>query len=235
MRRMLLWPMILMLLLLTGCRGPVSIPFDPDAEGVVDVSVRSGETLHYYAVAADGRTQKTAPFEGDALTVWAVDSDCFDTYKGIDNRGRHEFINRLVDVRVWDENGSPVPRTQTLMKVLQTVSWLEHDLWEVRILRAGDAWFVYVELNVTGSSPCTLYWYDPARDGLVEVCSFNGKETVGLRVRIWRGWRRVRWNRSGRCRRRRIIPWRPLTGGTGWCCRTGALTLLARMAWSRGG
>lgn len=186
MRRMLLWTMLLMLLMLlmlTGCRGPVTIPFAPDVEGVVDVSVRSGEMLYYYAVAADGRTQKTDPFQSDTLTVWMVDSDCFDTYKGIDNRGRLEFINRLVDVRVRDENGAPVPRTQTLMKVLQAVSWLEHDLWEVRILRAGDAWFVYVELNVTGGSPCTLYWYDPARDGLVEVCSFNGKEMVGLRVR----------------------------------------------------
>lgn len=69
------------------------------------------------------------------------------------------------------------------MEILWAASWLEHDLWEVRILRAGAADFLWVKLNVTGSVPCTLYWYDPARQGLVEVCGFNGRETIGLRVR----------------------------------------------------
>ncbi|MBQ2954047.1 MAG: hypothetical protein IJE07_10965 [Clostridia bacterium] len=181
MRKLIPW-MLLGLLLLSGCTAAV-LPFDPETQGAVDVIVRQGDALQYYAVSGSGRVQETAAFEGDAITVYEVDSDCFDTYRAIDEDGGSEFVNRLADVSIWDANGDPVPRTQTLMRVLQAASWLEHDLFTVRILRAGEAYFLYVELNVNWWTPCALFWYDPARNGLVELYEFDSRETIGLRVR----------------------------------------------------
>lgn len=168
-------------LLLTACTHV--IPFDPETQGAVDVIVRDGDNVQYFAVSVDGRVQETAAFEGDEITVYEVDSNCFDTYYYVDEDGRGGFVNRLADVCILDEDGEPVPRTRTLMRILQAASWLEHDLFTVRILQAGEAYFLYVELNVNWWLPCTLYWYDPARNGLVELCEFDSKETVGLRVR----------------------------------------------------
>ena len=169
-------------LFLTGCTISAA-PFDPETEGAVDVIVRKGDAVQYYAVSGDGRVQETAAFGGDDIIVYEVDSGCFDTYLAIDEDGRSEFVNRLADVHIWDANGDPVPRTPVLMRVLQAASWLEHDLFTVRILRAGEAYFLYVELNVNWWTPCALYWYDPARNGLVELYEFDSKETIGLRVR----------------------------------------------------
>lgn len=184
MRKAILMLTILCCMMLTGCgRLMAYAPFDPETQGAVDVIVRDGDALGYYAVSGDGRVQETAAFVGDEIVVYEVDSDCFDTYRAMDTEGRGEFVNRLADVRVWDAQGSPVPRTDVLMDILQAASWLEHDLLDVRILRAGEAYFLYAELNVNWWTPCTLYWYDPARKGLVELCEFDGRETVGLRVR----------------------------------------------------
>ena len=182
MRKTCLLLMLALCMLLTGC-AHLPVPFNPETEGAVDVIVRSGETLEYFAVSGDGRTQEAEPFESDEIIVCRVDADCFDTYKDIDEEGRGKFVNRLADVSIWDESGEPVPRTETLMRILQAASWLEHDLFNVRILRAGEAYFLYVQLNVNWWTPCTLYWYDPVRCGLVELCEFDSKETVGLRVR----------------------------------------------------
>lgn len=178
MRKILLW---MALLLLAGCA--VVVPFDPETEGVLDVIVRDGDHLSYYAVNASGRSQTIAPFEGDVLDVYEVDGGCYVTYKGVGNDGDGEFVNRLEDVRLWDENGCAVTPTAMLNEVLLAGSWLEHDLWKTRILRAGEEYFLYVELNVNWVSPCELYWYDQSRHGLVQVLDFDGLETVGLRVR----------------------------------------------------
>lgn len=182
MRRWTLWVTLLLALLLTGCEAP-AVPFDPETEGAVDVIVREGDAVQYYAVSGDGRVQETDAFEGDDIAVYEVDSGCFDTYLAIDEDGGSEFVNRLADVSIWDENGEPVPRTPELMRILQAASWLEHDLFTVRILRAGEDYFLYVELNVNWWAPCALYWYDPARKGLVELYEFDSRETIGLRVR----------------------------------------------------
>lgn len=169
-------------LFLTGCTISAA-PFDPETEGTVDVIVRKGDAVQHYAVSGDGRVQETAAFAGDEITVYEVDELCFGAYFAVGNDGRIEVVNRLEDVRIYDADGAPAPRTEALMDVLVAASHLEHELWEVRILRTGEADFLWVKLNVTGSVPCTLYWYDPARQGLVELCGFSGKETIGLRVR----------------------------------------------------
>lgn len=181
MKRMLWLAVLLLCAALTGCA--LSAPFDPETEGVVDVIVESGGVRGYYAVNASGRKQETEVFEGDAITIYEVDGGCFETYMGIENDGDGEFINRLADIRLWDENGCAVQNTSVLNEILLAASELEHDLFDVRILRAGEEYFLHVELNVNWVSPCDLYWYDQARRGLVEVCSFDGRKTVGLRVR----------------------------------------------------
>lgn len=181
MKRKRLILTLVLCLILGSCAN--NRPFDPETEGALDVIVQNDGCTQYYAINGSCHKQKTTAFESDALVVYEVDDRCFETYMGLDNTGDGDFISRLTDVRLWDENGCVVQNTRVLNEILLAASELEHDLWKVRILRAGEEYFLYVELNVNWVAPCDLYWYDRERHGLVEVCSLNGWETVGLRVR----------------------------------------------------
>ena len=168
-------------LLLTGCVS--ALPFDPETEGVLDVIVRDGETVAYYAVSGDGRKREIPAFGGDGIRVYRPDVQGIECYLSEDDRGRRAFINRLTDVRLWDETGAAVENTRLMNEILLAAAELEHDLFDVKLICSGNEWFVYAALNVNWVSPCDLYWYDQARGGLVEVYSFDHQEVVGLRMR----------------------------------------------------
>ncbi|MBQ7850506.1 MAG: hypothetical protein IJ343_12330, partial [Clostridia bacterium] len=53
--------LVALCLLLTGCVS--ALPFDPETAGALDVIVRDGETVAYYAVSGDGRKQEILAFE----------------------------------------------------------------------------------------------------------------------------------------------------------------------------
>nr|MBR4281220.1 hypothetical protein [Clostridia bacterium] len=174
MRKMMLLMLAMLCLLLTGCTTDVpAILFDPETEGAVDVIVRDGDALAYYAVSGDGRVQETAAFTGDDVTVYSSEVWHIEIF---DENGQ-------VDVSLMDESGAPVENTPEINAVLRAAGVIDNWIMHCRVIEADGAYFLYVELNVNWWDPCELYWYDPVRDGLVKLCSFNGWETVGLRVR----------------------------------------------------
>ena len=181
---LLLLPMAAVLCVQLVGAGLHSSPFDPETEGVVDVIVQDfgGGSEACFTVNAEGRKQETAPFTSGAAVLLADDC-CFDTYLAQNVRGGRAFLNRLTDVLLYDESGQEVPADPEVIAVMKAAAGLEHDLFGVRIFRADGACFVSVLLNVNWVIPCDLYYYDPVRDGLVEVCSFTELEVTGLRVR----------------------------------------------------
>jgi len=162
-----------------------SIPFDVEKYGVVDVVVQdyrddSGEWM-YYALSDDGRAQEIDSFEPDGMTVIEVIPDSLECY--ID-REQNKVLNRLAEVQVYDEHGKVVNNTDPLVDaIMRQAAKLEHNIFTIRIMKVGDAAFLYTELNVNWWTPCELYYYDPAADRLIELYTFDGKEVVGLRVR----------------------------------------------------
>ena len=164
--------MLVSTLLMTGCMAPAA-PFDPETEGVVDVIVRKDDAVRCYAVSSDGRVQEAAPFTGDDLSVCRSEVGHVEIF---DENGE-------LSVTMMDEAGEPVDITPEIAAVLRAAGKIDHWIWHCRVLQTGGAYFLYVELNVNWWDPCELYWYDPVRDGLVKLCSFDGWETVGLRVR----------------------------------------------------
>lgn len=162
-----------------------SIPFDVEKHGVVDVIVQDyrddGGEWMYYALSHDGRAQEVDPFEPDGMTVIEVIPDSLECY--ID-REQNKVLNRLAEVQVYDEHGKAVNSTDPLVDaIMRQAAKLEHNLFTIRIMKVGDAAFLYTELNVNWWTPCELYYYDPAADRLIELYTFDGKEVVGLRVR----------------------------------------------------
>lgn len=176
---LILLPMAAVLCVQLADAGLHSAPFDPETEGVVDVIVQDfgGGRETCFTVNAGGSTQETAPFTSGAAVLQADDC-CFDTW----HSGR-AFLNRLTDVLLYDESGQEIPADPEVIAIMKAAAGLEHDLFGVRVFRADGACFVSVLLNVNWVIPCDLYYYDPVRDGLVEVCSFTEREVTGLRVR----------------------------------------------------
>ena len=171
-RLLLLMTLFLLAFLLTGCTA-ARPSFDPETEGTVDVIVCEDDRLLYYAATGDGRMQQIDAFTGDDINVYHAE-------------GYHVQVfdeNGDVAVQLFDEDGMPVENTPEMEAVLRAAGTIDHWIMQCRVLQAGEAWFLYVELNVNLWSPCELYWYDPARDGLVEIVRLDGKKTVGLRVR----------------------------------------------------
>lgn len=176
---LILLPMAAVLCIQLADAGLHSAPFDPETEGVVDVMVQpfDGGRETCFTVNAEGRKQETALFTSGAAVLQADDC-CFDTW----HSGR-AFLNRLTDVLLYDESGQEIPADPEVIAVMKAAADLEHGLFGVRIFRTEGAYFVSVLLNVNWVIPCDLYYYDPVREGLVEVCSFTEREVTGLRVR----------------------------------------------------
>lgn len=180
MRRRFLWAAALMVLLLA--LWATFAPFDPEASGVVDVITLAEDGGRYYAVDARGRRQQIVPFTSDC-EVWRVSIGCIEPYRTLDARGNRVARNRLTDVRLCDASGCEVASTAEHHRVLLAAAQLTDFLLDAAIIRAGDDWFFCADGNAGIASPHDLYWYDPARQGLVHVAHFSGEWVTGIRVR----------------------------------------------------
>lgn len=180
MRRRFLWAALLIVLL--PALWVALAPFDPEASGVVDVVTLAEDGTHCYVVDARGRRQQIAPFASDC-EVWRVSIGCIEPYRVLDERGGRVSRNRLTDVRLCDASGCEVASTAEHHRVLLAAAQLTDFLLDAAILRVGDDWFFCADGNAGIASPHDLYWYDPARRGLVHVAHFSGEWVTGIRVR----------------------------------------------------
>ena len=183
-----LLPLVLMLMLwilYAGVGAVQSIPFDVQTQGVVEVIVQDhhddDDTLWYYSISAHGQAQKTEPFEPEEMVVHRICPDSLESYV---DREKNKVLNRLQEVCVYDAKGQRVENEDPLIdRVMQQAAKLEHDIMELCIMEAGGHVFLHTELNVNLWCPYELYYYDPVKDRLIELYTFDGLEVIGLRVR----------------------------------------------------
>ena len=159
--------------------------FEPE-EGLVDVQTQTqGDpemTTHQYMLASQKRIKPIAQFIPDEAAFYDVPNDCFESYI-MDNK----VLNRLLKMELSDLNGKSVEITENIEGIFKCIEQLEHDLWRIRIIKSGELYFVYVELNVNLWSPCALYFYNSAEKRLVELYTWDGQEVIALHVRSIEG------------------------------------------------
>ncbi len=192
-RLALLLGLVLLMLLLIGCRGKSD--FDVETEGILDVivisrpshlSAREETETRYYSLANHRRIRSTEAFESDQMTILTVPNTCFESYIDRTNRvfGRTTAVrNRLDHMALEDEDRNPVAVSAEQAKIFQHIAELEHDLFHIRFIETGGETFVYLELNVNLWTPCCLYWYDRETDALILLHEWDDEEVVGLRLR----------------------------------------------------
>lgn len=148
------------------------IAFDGEQEGLVLVETIkshdfSGKKETCYYVLADGqRIQAAAPFEGDAYTVYTMDTD---------NMGDVLPCMRR-------ENGDEIEIPEAWMAVIDRLNETEHWKMFPQLMETQDGIFVYVELNVNWWTPCCLYYYNPEKETLTLLYKWNGEEVKAVKV-----------------------------------------------------
>lgn len=159
--------------------------FDENTEGIVDVKTivdyyGDNKENSYYSLAAGNRIKVIKPFDGDEIEIYTADSSCFEAY--ID-RKKNKVLNKLVEESLTDKHDNEVKITPVLKDMFKQISKLEHDLMVVQILKDGDEYFAYVELNVNLWTPCTLYYYNKDTSELVELYEFDNERVTDLKIR----------------------------------------------------
>lgn len=158
--------------------------FDENTEGIVDVKTivdyyGDNKENSYYSLATGNRIKVIKPFNGDEIEIYTADESCFKAY--ID-RKKNKVLNKLVEEGLTDKNNNEVKITPVLKDMFEQISKLEHDLMVVQILKDGDEYFAYVELNVNLWTPCTLYYYNKDTSKLVELYEFDNERVIDLKI-----------------------------------------------------
>ena len=96
----------------------------------------------------------------------------------IDRRHSPDMLNMISD-----EGGNPVEADEVTEKILRCAAReLLHDFWKFQIICDGKDRFVFVELKVNWSDPCSLYRYDAVNDTLIPLCRWQNVDFKGIRV-----------------------------------------------------
>ncbi len=143
-------------------------------------SRKEDKSIQYFALASGQRIRKTAPFEPEPMTVYAVPSPS-DVYV----QQIHAHTDRkasFTTLGLADEEGNSVPLTEDFTAILKHLDKIDHWIMTAKIMEAQGRLFVYTELNVNLWDPCTLYQYDPDSRQMTELYTWDDREPVGLRL-----------------------------------------------------
>lgn len=167
-----------------GAEGPA---FTEWVEVVVQDA--EGKKEYYRVEGTPGgirRRTECDPFEGEAIEFYRADSSA--AFVEFPEDKQEDWVwcaeNWVGSVVRLEKDGQLVEADGTMRKLLNRLQKeAEHWIMDVRIIRAGGAYFVRTRLNVNLWTPVELFWYDPAEDALTEIAVFDDAEIVGLRLK----------------------------------------------------
>ena len=203
MKRMMSFVLLAAVIItLSGCEPSFVISgFDTDIESVVDVVTVSDYDLNYYSdiyyayresvylnentlsdkksfysVSKYRKAERITEFKDDEIDIYTASPGAYDSYIG-------KGVNFFAKKELYDIDGKDVEMTPVLSDIMEMVAGIENDIMLMQILKDGDEFFVYTELNVNWWSPCVLYYYDQGSKSLRELYTFDNERIIGLRVR----------------------------------------------------
>ena len=81
------------------------------------------------------------------------------------------------------DNDEEVEMTDTIKKIINQASKIEHDIIMNKIIKIDDQYFVVIELNVNLWTPYEFYYYNNKKDKLVEIETFDNYDVVGIKIK----------------------------------------------------
>ena len=128
------------------------------------------DKIRYYEVNGKGNKRSADKFESEKFDE-VVDLDrCFESY--ID-RDKNKVLNKYLDnCYMINQNGKDFSNESIYQDIAIQVSLLEHDMFDIKIYKIGDEYYVTRGLNVNIYIPYDLFKYDIDFIGLYDPAKF---------------------------------------------------------------
>lgn len=139
----------------------------------------------YYSLTTDGKVTEAEPFTPDEMEIFTVPVNrCFNEYTIEFGNSNHTHRNYtyISDMILEDEDGKNVEITPIISDIFKEALAIGHDMFEMKIFKLDDEYFVYAELNVNLWYPCTLYYYNQEISELIELYKFDDEEITGIKI-----------------------------------------------------
>lgn len=149
----------------------------------------------YYIITKDEGTDKIRYYEvndhGNERTIEKFDSYLFDEVVDVDkyscfnsyiDREKNKVLNKyLNDCEMTNQNSENVSSNEIYQKIAKQISLLEHDMFDIKIYKINDDYYVTRLKNVNLTSPYNLYKYNIDSDKLELICEIINEEIIGFR------------------------------------------------------
>lgn len=135
--------------------------------------------VKYYKVDKMNNYTKTDSFRPDPVSTYIV-YGCVKSY--IDSEVG-EVLNKpdneYCEIKRENKN---VEITGDFADIVSAMTNLKHDIFDSKILKHEDDYYLVVSLNVNLWTPYKLFKYDKESKQLVKICTFDGEDIVGLKI-----------------------------------------------------
>ncbi len=145
------------------------------------------DKIRYYEVNGKGNKRSADKFESEKFDE-VVDLDrCFESY--ID-RDKNKVLNKYLDnCYMINQNGEDLSNESIYQDIAIQVSLLEHDMFDIKIYKIGDEYYVTRGLNVNIYIPYDLFKYDIDNNKLIRICQTSDEEIIGFKKKdIYEEW-----------------------------------------------
>ncbi len=139
----------------------------------------------YYSLTTDGKVTEAEPFTPDEMEIFTVPVNrCFNEYTIEFGNSNHTHRNYtyISDMILEDEDGKNVEITPIISDIFKEALAIGHDMFEMKIFKLDDEYFVYAELNVNLWYPCGLYYYNQEASKLIKLYEFDDEEITGIKI-----------------------------------------------------
>lgn len=136
--------------------------------------------IKYYKIDKTNNYIKTKPFISDPVSTYFI-YGCTETYL---DKEKGKFLNKLDEKYCEIERENQKERiTQNFKDIIKSITTLEHDIWDKKILKHHNNYYLVISLNVNLSSPYNLYRYDTKTNELIKICTFEGEDVMGIKIK----------------------------------------------------
>ena len=136
---------------------------------VITKNVDSGK-ISYFEVNNKGNRRKTEKFESDSFDEIIYLHNCFDAKN-----------NAIMNSCKLTNDFGEVSLDGINQKIVYQISLLEHSMFDVKIYKKNNDYYVVRDINVNIYDPYELYKYDISDNKLELICKIPDEEIIGFK------------------------------------------------------
>lgn len=135
------------------------------------------EEIKYYEVNYQSNKRQVEEFESDVDEIFSTD-ECYDSSNGNINELTWDTCN------IFDENDNIIEISEELKNILINIQKNQESvIFEIKILKLEDDYYVVEALNVNMWTPYEFYYYNSKNEELEYIYTFSNEDVVGIKLK----------------------------------------------------